>query len=893
MKKSAALMGVFLLGICTTLIAQRLKFTINEGWKFQKGEVPLAEQIYFFETEKWQTVHLPHTWNNIDALDDEDGYYAGIGWYRKIFILPQSAQNKKIYLFFEGANQITDVFVNGNFVGRHEGGYTAFRFDITDKIFFNRPNLLAVRVDNRVNSDIAPLSADFTFFGGIYRDVFLEIVEPLHFEMMNYASDGVFVRTQKDKDQRSFEVHLSGELRNEHKTLQKSFIRITLKDSAGRTVVQKTQEKPIILKPFEKQSFYISFGVENPKLWSPESPYLYKVEVELLNQTKETRHDFLNITTAFRWFRLDAQKGFFLNDKPLKLLGANRHQDYPSLGNALPDELHLQDMKLLKEMGANFIRIAHYPQDPVILESCDRLGIIAWEEIPIVNEISYTERFKQTSYTQVVEMIRQHYNHPSIVMWGFMNEILLARFHQKEVFEANKSRIASLARYLDSVARAEDPYRYTVIAHHSDYEAYKSLNLIDVTQICGWNLYFGWYVEGFEKFEEFIKRATTEFPQTPIIISEYGAGCDERIHAHNPSRFDFSVEWFELFHQKYLKAILQTPQVTGAAIWNFVDFNSEGRKDTNPHINNKGILKYNREKKDIFYFYKAMLSEEPVLKIATSDWRLRTAIVPKNESVVLQPITVYSNCSDVELMLNGVSLGKKQPDSLKKCVFDVAMVNGRNELSCKAIGKNGKIVKDLVWVTMKFIPENLADETFEEINVNVGSHFDFVEQQKNLVWIAEKPYTKGSWGYIGGNRFMTWNGSRVGTEKEIFGTDREPLYQTQRDSLQGFRFDVANGSYELELHFAELLSEKEKKIILNNLEADAAKAPELIQREFDVWINEKLYLENLNIAKQYGEHRAVAFKFHIFVENDKGIEIKFVPKKGNPILNGVRLRKLP
>jgi len=892
MKKKLLLISVL---FCYALsYGQRSRFTTNEGWLFQKGEIPLAEQVYFPEAEKWQKVNLPHTWNDADVLDDEDGYYAGIGWYRKNLNLPQNIQNKKVYLFFEGANQIADVFVNGNFVGRHEGGYTAFRFDITDKLnkVAGKPNLLAMRVDNRVNADIAPLSADFTFFGGIYRDVFVEIVEPLHFEMMNYASDGVFVRTAKnDKD---FSVFVKGEIRNETNLLTKYFIRTTLKDANGKIVAQRIGDKPFVVKPSEKQSFTSTLTLQNPQLWSPENPYLYKVEIELLNEKKDVKHDFLSITTAFRWFRFDAAQGFFLNDKPLKLIGANRHQDYANIGNALADELHLQDMKLLKEMGANFIRIAHYPQDPAILEACDRLGLIAWEEVSLVNEISYTERFRQTSHNQLVEMIRQHYNHPSVMMWGFMNEILLARYKQgKEIFEANKTQITVLARYLDSVARAEDPHRTTVIAHHGDYQAYKDLNLIDITQVCGWNLYFGWYVNGFEKLAEFTDKANAEFSKTPMIISEYGAGCDERVHSNEPRRFDFSIEWFEMYHQKYLETFLAKPYIAGAAIWNFVDFNSEGRVDTNPHINNKGILKYNRDKKDVFYFYKAMLSQEPVLKIATSDWKLRAGTPQNGEKTITQPITVYSNCTDVELMLNGVSLGKKQPDNLKKCVYDVPMVNGKNELSCKAIAKNGEIVKDLVAVYMRFIPENLADASFEEINVNVGSHFDFVEEKKNLVWIAEKPYQKGSWGYLGGNPFMTWMGFRTGTEKEIFGTDREPLYQTQRDSLQGFRFDVADGNYELELHFAELLTEKDKqKILLNNLGADAAQNPQLTNREFDVLINGKLYWENLNIGKRYGELRSVAFKIQVNATDGQGVEVKFVPKTGNPILNGIRLRKM-
>ncbi len=863
------------------LAAGRSKVSINSGWRFFKGNIPAAE-IPNIPDSAWEQVNLPHSWNSADAFDDEDGYYQGIGWYSKALFLPLSYSDKRIYLLFEGANIVTSVYINGNFVGRHSGGYSAFRFEITGLVKFGFSNQLFVQVDNSGSADIPPLSADFTFYGGIYRDVFLEITEPIHFDMNNYASDGIFV-DQYISGQNAT-VTARGELVNDSRNAETVRLKLIIREADGKVIYNSTS-RPVRVFPGQPIPFKQTVELQNIRFWSPKDPYLYSLTIQLMDQNRPRVFDSIDLPLGFRTFRFDPALGFFLNGEHLLLMGANRHQDFEGMANALADELHYQDIKLLKEMGANFIRISHYPQDPAVLEACDRLGLVVWEEIPLVNQIGRSSAFANQSETMLVEMIRQHYNHPSVVMWGLMNEILLRAIQSgQEIFPGIVDSTTKLTRKLAARAHAEDPHRLTVIAHHGDYQRYQQANLLNVTDICGWNLYFGWYTEGFDKFLDFVDTFHKDYPDMPIIISEYGAGSDERIHSHNPKRFDFSTEWQQHFHEQYLAMIRSRPYLAGAAIWNLVDFGSEGRKDTKPHINQKGLLYRDRKPKDVYYFYQAnLIDHQPVVKIACSDWTLRGGIATSLTDRIVETIKIYSNCQQVELRHDDISLGIQIPDSLKRCYFEVPFHHGNNHLVCTGTFKDGKKVVDVLNISYQLVPMTIQTPEFRELNVNVGAPFYYVEERHGLVWLPDQPYQKGSWGHIGGQALQMWPGKRWGTDREILGSDREPLYQTQRDSMKAYRFDVPDGVYQLELYFAEIAGELRNQL--------AGSSPKL-QREFDVSINSRMFITGLNIAQDYGINRAVSFKIQITVNNGSGIEIIFLSQKGSPVVNAIRLRKL-
>ena len=474
----------------------RLKVGINSGWQFSKNTEGTSVS--------WENVSLPHTWNDRDVNDDEPGYYRAVCVYRRELKVDKAWKKKNVFLFFEGANQIADVWVNGKKAGSHTGGYTGFSVRIDQLVSFEEGarNEILVRVDNRHNEDIPPLSADFTFFGGIYRDVFLIATDQIHFSL-DHGSKGIYVSTPRVSENEA-SLHIRSDLENTSEKDQRIRVRTTLRDPNGRIVGEKTSL--VVLKKGRQTPLQQHLSsIHQPKLWSPESPVLYHVLVQVLDVRSDVILDEVSGPVGFRWFRFDAQSGFHLNGKPYKLIGASRHQDFKGLGNALPDSYAIEDVRLLKAMGGNFLRVAHYPQDPAVLEACDRLGLLASVEIPVVNAITETEEFYQNCKSMQVEMIRQNFNHPSVIIWAYMNEVLL---RMKFVGEPDRQKIylanvARLAKELEVLTRKEDPSRYTMLAHHGDFNRYKDAGLIDIPMITGWNLYQGWYsgnIHGFASF---------------------------------------------------------------------------------------------------------------------------------------------------------------------------------------------------------------------------------------------------------------------------------------------------------------------------------------------------------------------------------------------------------
>lgn len=349
--------------------AQRQTQTINDSWKFLKGECTAAADSAF-DDSKWTSIHLPHTWNT-DAYTEKD-YYRGTGWYRRQLTLPQGWKEKQIILRLDAASKAATIYINGKNVGEHAGGYTACSFNITPFLSFDTPNTLAICVDN-ARQDIAPISGDFTFFGGIYRDVWLTAVPNQHFNLTNHSSDGLFISTPQVSEERGI-ISIRGEVKNDAK--EKATLELTHTIYRPDGTLLQTLKKNIQLKAGETYAFSNeATPVLKPELWTPETPRLYRVETTLRNRKTKTLLDQSNHYTAFRWFRFDGDEGFFLNGKPYKLRGICRHQDQKPIGPALTDEMHRRDFLLMKEMGANFIRISHYPQDDALLEMCDKLEI--------------------------------------------------------------------------------------------------------------------------------------------------------------------------------------------------------------------------------------------------------------------------------------------------------------------------------------------------------------------------------------------------------------------------------------------------------------------------------------------------------------------------------------
>ncbi|MDY5239457.1 MAG: glycoside hydrolase family 2 TIM barrel-domain containing protein [Bacteroides helcogenes] len=888
-----------LLAFASPAHAQRESFTLNDGWKFLKGECAAAADSAFNDSQ-WNNIHLPHTWNT-DAYTEKD-YYRGTGWYRRTLTLPEGWTGKRIFLRMEAASKATTIFVNGKNAGEHAGGYTACTLDLTPFLSGGN-NVIAIRVDN-ARQDIAPISGDFTFFGGIYRDVWLTAVPRQHFNLTNHGSDGIFISIPQVSEEKAI-LSIRGEVKND--AAEKAALELVHSVYQPDGSLLQTQKQSIQLKPDETYAFSTETApVLHPQLWTPETPSLYRVETILRNRKTKAVLDKSEHYTGFRWFHFDGNEGFFLNGKPYKLRGICRHQDQKPIGVALTDEMHRRDFHLMKEMGANFIRISHYPQDDALLEMCDKIGMLAWEEIPVIDIVPDTPGYGDNCERNLREMIRQHYNHPSIITWGYMNEILLVtqrRYKTEAELKPVLERTLALARRLEKALKEEDPARISTMAFHGS-DDYNKTGLGSITDIVGWNLYQGWYGGDLTGFEKFLEEQHHNYPTHPMIVSEYGAGSDRRLHSLTPRAFDFSIEYQQKYLEHYLPVLENTPYVCGGTHWNFIDFSSALRDESMPRINNKGLVCSDRTPKDVYYYYKAAWRKDiPVLHIASRDWTHRTGIVEnegrrmKGEERVIQPVKIYTNLPEVELFINGLSLGKKQVENYT-AVFDVPFTDGEQMLQAQGIPTPGNgmpmqanrmrpsTVYDALKVSFKAIPANLKEAMSApatsslELAVNVGSNCFFTSDESQLAWLPDQPYTEGGWGYIGGKE--------QGTQTEIRNTTDGPLFQTARQGIEGYRFDVPQGTYEVELLFTDIFRKNDTTAyLLGRGNGETASNG----NSFGISANGKSIEANLSPCRESGHFNALRRKYIVSNDTDR-LEIRFQANSGTCFLNGIKLRRI-
>ena len=867
---------------------QRVVYTINDGWKFTKGS-PFEAQLTGCDDSSWETVNIPHTWNDKDADDETPGFYRGPVWYRKQLFIDKSQEGRQAVIYFEGANQEVRFYLNGQFVGEHKGGYTRFCFDITSHLRYGQENLFAIYVNNVYNPNIPPLSADFTFFGGIYRDVYLQFMNPVHIATNDYASSGVYIRTPEVNNSAA-SVEITTLLTNDMPQPTEIRVENIICDADGKEV-KKTQAEVKLAAGETKTDISKKIKIDSPRLWDIDDPYRYMVYTRILDKRKGTLLDEVVNPLGLRWFKFDSEKGFFLNGKGRKLIGTARHQDYFQKGNALRDELHVQDVLLLKEMGGNYLRVSHYPQDPVIMEMCDKLGIVTSVEIPVVNAVTETEEFLHNSVEMAKEMVRQDFNRPSVMIWGYMNEIFLRRpYTEGKQLEDYYRFTEKVARALEATIREEDPSRYTMMAYHNMPQYYEDAHLTEIPMIQGWNLYQGWYEPDINEFQRLLDRAHKAYKGKVLMVTEYGPGVDPRVHSYQPERFDFSQEYGLVYHKHYLNEMMKRPFIAGSSLWNLNDFYSESRVDAVPHVNNKGVVGLNREKKDVYWFYKTALSRRPILVIGNREWKSRGGVVNTAQKECIQSVPVFSNAEEVELFVNNKSLGKKKIEN-NYALFDVPFVGGENLLEAVAVTGDNKL-RDMLRIQFQLVGSQLKDEAvpFTELNVMLGSPRYFEDRAANVAWIPEQEYKPGSWGFIGGTSYrrQTGFGTMLGSDIDIHGTDMNPIFQTQRVGIKSFKADVPNGEYSVYLHWAELESDKEREALVYNLGADSEQTF-AGNRSFGISINGTTVSDDFNVARDYGYARAVIKKFVITVKDGKGVSVDFHKKEGEPILNAIRI----
>ena len=893
MRKKTQLLAILLIACFSLQAQERLTTTINSSWQFFKGDTAKASA-----QNKWAKVAIPHTWNAKDVFDEEPGYYRGEGWYKKTIYVPSNWQDKEVYLQFDGVGQVAEVYLNGKLVGNHTGGYTAFSFPINQFLQFsegaNSANQLVVKVDNSHNDNIPPLAADFTFFGGIYRDVHVKVFNKVHFDADNYASSGIFISTPSVNANAAV-VNLKGAFINRGQSKRKLSVSHKIYDADGKILVEKTNQ--INLNAGQKSDFLQEFkNIKGPHLWSIEDPYLYRVVSTISDASTNEKLDETVQPLGFRWYSFDAEKGFFLNGKHVKLVGASRHQDFKAMGNALPVEMHVHDVELLKQMGGNFLRIAHYPQDPAVIAACDRLGILTSIEAPIMNRITETPEFTTNAKQMQLEMMRQNYNHPSLIIWTYMNEILLMPRHNRgsEQQETYFKAVATLAQDLENLIHQEDSLRYTMIPNHGAWELYNKVGITKIPQLVGWNLYQGWYSGTLADFGKFLDTHHKELPNKPLLVTEYGSDADTRLHNFTPDKFDKTIEYTTLLHQSYMKDMMSRPYVSAALIWNLSEFSSEQRSETTPHINAKGLLTWDRKPKDGYRFYQANLLSRPYIQIGSKEWNIRTGFATsETELTCTQPVTIFSNQKQVTVHLNGKEIATKET-AQGVATFDIPFINGINDISASSTS-SGNVVMDHTQVNFTLLSQNLQSQIlpFKELNISLGDKRFYFDDKTGSTWIPEQPYKSGSWGYIGGQSFVIKGSTRTGygATKDILETEADPIFQTQRTGIEQFKFDVPNGKYEITLHFAELLSPARANELVYNL-GSSGPPEEFKERVFSVLINNQLTLSQVSNSQDLKPLQAFSPKHTISVNNNTGIVIDFKAVKGEAVLNGIQLKKI-
>ncbi len=689
------------------VITMSQKTPLTETWKFHSGDLDAAQ---WEACADWQTVTVPHTWNNLDGQDGGNDYVRGAGWYCYSLVLQKDSE-KSYWLEFLGVNSVADVYVNGQHLGQHRGGYTLFRFDATQALQ-NGENTILVKADNSPFPDVIPLEADFTFFGGIYREVNLITAEKTHFALDDFGADGVQITypntpAVRDCARLSVRAKVTGAQANTQLQIRvlvpntfdackgiehTDFAVSDMISATPRAVAEKTVS-------VTGNEVTVELPIQNPHLWNGrKDPFRYKVVCTLSDGTKTV--DCVEKAIGIRFFEIHPQNGFFLNGKSYPLRGVNRHQDRENMGNAITLREHDEDFSILYEIGANAVRLAHYPHHPHFYDRCDQYGLLVWAEIPFVNHIggekrsplptdteidpAVTARQLENAKQQMTELILQQGYRPSIFCWSMSNEVM------REYGDT----AAHMMQALDDLIHALDSTRYSAMALNHTYGYRWS------SDVKGCNIYPGWYVGKPSHFRYQSNYHMRGNARRGVAVSEYGAGSNILHHTEHPRQpkdttCDFHPEeWASIVHEHALRYFMspRRNKIWGTFVWNLFDFAVDIRSEgAMPGKNDKGLVTHDRKtKKDPFYLYKAYWSSEPVTYITSRRFtkRERSKITVK----------VYSNADSVELLVNGQPFRTKEAQYNRQAhVFlfkGVRLQNGENTVQAK--GDNG-VTDTVVW----------------------------------------------------------------------------------------------------------------------------------------------------------------------------------------------------
>ena len=610
---------------------------INGSWLFSKDAKSAPTAL----PADWTELDLPYTWNGKDGQDGGNDYYRGTCYFAKEIKAEDMPEGEVKYLQFDGVNSSSVVYWNNKEITKHDGGYSTFRVEIKD---IKDTNLLVVAVDNSANERVYPQNADFTFYGGIYRDVKILGVNKNHFDLNYYGSPAIMVTPEiKGEDA---EIEIKTFFKNDDCKVRYEII------ADGEIIASKEDDDDA------------EFEIKNVHLWDGlKDPYLYTAKATLLYNGEEV--DEISTRFGCRTFKIDPNKGFILNGREYPLRGVSRHQDRPDVGNALTPEMHKEDLDLILEMGANTIRLAHYQHSQVFYDLCDEAGLVLWAEIPYIS--SHMPTGYDNTISQMKELVVQNYNHPSIVVWGLSNEITIA---------GSNPNLIKNHKDLNDMVHKMDKTRLTTIAAVSMCDI--DDEYVHISDVLSYNHYFGWYGGSTEMNGPWFDNFHKKYPNKAIGISEYGCEALDW-HTSTPTQGDYTEEYQAYYHEELIKQIADRPYLWATHVWNMFDFAADARAEGGENgMNHKGLVTFDRKyKKDSFYAYQAWLSDKPMIHLCGKRYVDRVEAVTK--------VTVYSNQPEVELFANGVSVGKQTKGKYPFFYFEVKN-EGTTEL--KAVAGN-------------------------------------------------------------------------------------------------------------------------------------------------------------------------------------------------------------
>ena len=839
---------------------------LNSGWRFRFGGEAAGVSDVAYDDRAWQAVDVPHTWNRIGEYglspSSATNNLQGVGWYRLTFRAPPHARGRRQVLQFDAVGNIADVWVNGVHVGQHRGAFSRFRFDVTDQLHAGASDVIVVKADNAKpevgasTQDVIPLAGDFFVHGGIYRSVSLIDVDDAQIDLFDHGGPGVYVTTPKIAADGA-DVSVLARLRNLGARERSLSVEMTIFDATGKKVVGDSA--PASVGKNAATEVRRTLSLANPHLWQGRAdPYLYSVTVELRDKGKLV--DRVTQSFGIRNFRFDANEGFFLNDKALPLHGASRHQDRLGKGWALSPQDHAEDMAIMAEMGVNTVRHAHYQHAQEWVDAADKTGMIVWAEIPFVSESSLTNdapsaAIVDNAKSQLTELIRQEFNHPSIVLWSVGNEIDI-RPIQLGLDKPAQTR--GMLKALADLAKREDTTRLTTYADCcEDAQVFKGSEILsNVADVTGYNRYFGWYYGQPVQLGPQLDKFHARYPGMPVAVSEYGAGGALTQHTDNPRGGPINVfgrphpeEYESWVHEESWKQLASRHYLAAVWIWNMFDFASDLRQEGDAiYLNDKGLVSDDRKtKKDVFYFYKAQWATEPVLHIAGGRYRDR--------AYPFVDVRVYSNADRATLNVNGEARGEVACAE-RVCLWkEVALRAGSNDVRVAATIAGATLTDRVEW---------LAPDSARGIHIDAGT----------LTGITAADGTRyGSDNFFVGGEGKALNPfvkpGTVSNPKRVSGSGESALYDSYREGAFKYEIPLPDGRWRVTLHFVE---------------PDAASAK---TRSFSVAAGGKTVIDKFNPAAQAGGAlKAIERSFPIVVKDGRLI-LDFIAGGGPAIVSAI------